>query len=131
MKAAFIAEPIETYTLDEGFSKFDLSQVTFTPVDVAGDSFDLLAERIAARIERAIAKRVNEPAPVDTPQYFSVAQVAKRVSLSPKKVCAELDEMKDPDMVVVANKKKGVRRHRTRLIPESTIQRLIARLHKP
>lgn len=131
MKAAFIAEPIETYTLDEGFTTFDLSQVTFTPVDVTGDSLDQLAELIAARIERAIAKRVNEPAPVDIPQYFSVAQVAKRLSLSPKKVSAELDEMNDPDLWVVAKKKKGVRRHRTRLVPESTIQRLIARLHEP
>jgi hypothetical protein len=131
MKAAFIAEPIGTYTVDEGFTTFDLSQIIFTPVDVTGDSLDQLAERIADRIERAIAKRANEPAPVETPQYFSLAQVAKRLSLSTKKVCAELDEMKDSDMLVVATKKKGVRRHRTRRIPESTIQRLIARLHKP
>lgn len=68
------------------------------------------------------------PASLPIPQYFRVKQVADRLAIDAKSILRRVKD--DPDVLVLSERKRGVRKYQTYLIPESTLQRLVNSLRQ-
>ncbi len=73
-----------------------------------------------------IGQTVGSPSAPPVPQYYRVAAVAQRLSVSSKTILRRLKG--DPDVRIITERKRGVRRYQTVLIPESSIHRLLGGL---
>ncbi len=73
----------------------------------------------------ATDNRTDSPVP-QIPQYYRVKDVARKLALSEKSIIRRFKD--DPDVLVMSEPRKGVRKYKTYLVPEVSILRLIDNL---
>jgi hypothetical protein len=57
------------------------------------------------------------------PQYYRISEVAQRLAVSEKTIIRRIKD--DPDVRVITDSKRGVRKYRTYLLPDATLRRLV------
>ena len=57
------------------------------------------------------------------PQYYRVKELAKRLALSEKTIIRRLKD--DPDVLVMTDQRKGIRKYKTYLVPDVSLLRLV------
>ncbi len=62
------------------------------------------------------------------PQYYPLSAIAQRLSLSEKTIMRRL--LNDPEVLVVTEKRRGIRKYRTYRVPEASILRLLDTLRR-
>ena len=80
------------------------------------------------REDRVTAPAATLPAlqplpPMPIPQYYRLSQVAARLSVSEKTIARLVEG--DPDLLVISEKRRGIRSYRTVLIPDSSLRKLV------
>lgn len=57
------------------------------------------------------------------PQYYRVSEIAQRLAVSEKTIIRRVKD--DPDVRMLTESKRGVRKYRTYLVPDATLRRLV------